>query len=146
MQKSAYEFISKQTKDPIVERRTCAVSGKEFAIFQSDLDFLEKISPTINGKKYSIPLPTLCPEERQRRRMTRRNERKLYRRKCDATGKDIISVYPPEEYIAYHLDQRFSDSRDGTQYGEAIDFSKSFFQQFKELFVKVPKRALTNGR
>jgi hypothetical protein len=93
MQKAVYEFISKQNNDPIVERRTCAVSGKEFAIFQSDKDFLEKISPTIAGKKIEIPLPTLCPEERQRRRLLRRNERKLYRRKCEATGKFIISIY-----------------------------------------------------
>ena len=93
MDKKIYELISTKTGDPIVEWKTCKVSGEPFAIFQSDVDFLEKISPTINSKKYSIPLPKLCPEERQRRRLLRRNERKLYRRKCDATGKFIISIY-----------------------------------------------------
>ena len=80
-----YEFISKQTSDPIVKRKTCRVSGMKFAIFQSDLDFYDKVSPVFNGKKYQIPTPTLCPEERTRRRMIFRNERKLYKRKCDAT-------------------------------------------------------------
>ena len=47
MQKEVYEFISKQTQDPIVERRTCRVSGEEFAIFQGDIDMLEKLSPII---------------------------------------------------------------------------------------------------
>ena len=48
MDKKVYEFISTQTKDPIVEWKTCTVSGKPFAIFQSDVDFYAKISPTIN--------------------------------------------------------------------------------------------------
>ena len=85
MQKEVYEFISKKSSDPIVERRTCAVSGQPFAIFQSDKDFYEKISPTFNGKKYLIPTPTLCPEEREKRRLVWKNERKLYRRTCDLT-------------------------------------------------------------
>jgi hypothetical protein len=85
MERKVYEFISKQTNDPIVEWKTCKVSGKEFPVFQSDLDFYEKISPTFAGKKFQIPTPTLCPEERMRRRLIRRNDRKLYRRECDAT-------------------------------------------------------------
>jgi len=49
-----------------------------------------------------IPTPTLCPEERQRRRLAFRNERKLYKRKCDATKKDIISLYQNDSpYIVY---------------------------------------------
>ena len=91
--KEVYEYISKQTNpaasdgagDPIVERKICKVSGQSFAIFKSDLEFYDKISPVFNGKKYLIPTPRLCPEERQRRRLMFRNERKLYRRNCDAT-------------------------------------------------------------
>ena len=43
-----YEFISKQTEDPIVEWRTCSISGAKFAIFQSDLDFYKKLSPVLD--------------------------------------------------------------------------------------------------
>ena len=103
-----YEFISKQTNDPIVERKECRVSGQKFAIYQSDLDFYDKVSPVFNDVKYLIPTPTLCPEERMRRRLAWRNERKLYRRKCDATQKDIISVYSPDkDAVVYNQDVRW---------------------------------------
>ena len=41
--KEVYEYISKQTNDPIVERKTCAVSGTLFPIYKSDLEFYEKV-------------------------------------------------------------------------------------------------------
>ena len=122
--RQVYEYISKQTNDPITERKICKVSGTEFAIYQSDLDFYNKISPSFatfkvpltkgdgdegGGIKFQIPTPTLCPEERQRRRLSFRNERKLYRRKCDATGRSIISIYNPDSpYKVY--DQKFRRS------------------------------------
>lgn len=73
MQKEVYEFISKHTNDPIVEWKTCALSDQEFAVFQSDLDFYDKVSPVYNWEKYLIPTPTLCPEERWRRRFLFKN-------------------------------------------------------------------------
>jgi hypothetical protein len=75
--KEVYEYISLQTKDPIIEWKTCRASGIEFPIYQSDLDFYNKISPTFDGQKFQIPTPTLCPEERQRRRLSFRNMFKL---------------------------------------------------------------------
>ena len=115
--REVYEFISRQTSDPIVERKTCTVSGQPFAVFQSDLDFYSKISPTFNGQKFAIPTPTLCPEERQRRRLSFRNERKLYRRQCDASKKSIITIYSPDKpYKVYDQKIRRSDSRDPMDY------------------------------
>ena len=81
--RETYEFVAQKTNDPIVERKTCKISGQPFPIYQSDLDFYDKISPTFNGEKYQIPTPSLCPEEREKRRLAFRNERNLYRRKCD---------------------------------------------------------------
>ena len=81
--RETYEFISQQTNDPIVERKKCKVSDQSFPIYESDMEFYNKISPIFNGKKYQIPTPTLCPEERERKRLSFRNERKLYKRKCD---------------------------------------------------------------
>jgi hypothetical protein len=155
MEKIVYEFISKQTNDPIVERKTCAISNKEFPIFQSDLNFYDKISPVfwsppstrgVGGiKKYQIPTPTLCPQERERRRMTFRNERKLYKRKCDYTWEDIVSIYSPEKpYKVYKQDIRRSDNRDPIEYWMDFDFSKTFFEQFDELMKSVPQMNLTN--
>jgi hypothetical protein len=143
--REVYEFISRQTNDPIVERKTCAVSGQPFAIFQSDLDFYSKISPTFAGQKFQIPTPTFCPEERQRRRLSFRNERKLYRRQCDASKKSIISIYSPDKpYKVYDQKIRRSDSRDPMDYGMDFDFSKKITDQFKSLLSSVPHCALTS--
>lgn len=145
MQKEVYEFISKQTKDLIVERKKCKVSWGEFAIFQSDVDLLEKISPVIDGKKYQIPLPELCPEERQRRRLARRNERKLYHTKCDLTWKSIISLYSPDKDVkVYYYKSWWSDEWDPMDYGKNFDFDRPFFEQFMELFHKVPRISTYN--
>jgi hypothetical protein len=117
MQKNVYEFVSRQINDPIVERKTCKVSGTEFPIYKSDLEFYDKISPILNGKKYSIPTPDLCPEERERRRMSRRNERSLYRSTCNASGKQIISMYPDNSgYVVYDRKIWYSDQWDAMEY------------------------------
>ena len=143
MQKNVYEFISKQTNDPIVERKTCKISGTQFPIYQSDVDFYDKISPTFNGVKYTIPAPTLCHEERERRRMARRNEWSLYRSTCNASGKQIISMYPDNSwYTVYDWKIRYSDQWDAMEYGRDFDFSKTFFQNFEELNRVVPKKSL----
>ena len=85
MDKNVYEFISTQTGEDIVERKTCDFCGKEFAIFDKDIEFYDKMSPTINGKKYKIPTPIHCPECRFRQILAFFNEKILYKRKCDLT-------------------------------------------------------------
>lgn len=141
--REVYEFISKQTNDPIIERKTCTVSSQKFAIFQSDVEFYNKISPTFNGKRFQIPTPTLCPEERQRRRLLFRNERKLYKRKCDATGDNIISIYSPDKpYKVYDTNFWWSDSRDPMIYKLDFDSSQSFTEQFIKLQLLVPRLPL----
>jgi hypothetical protein len=141
--RETYDFISRQTSDPIVERKTCKATGQPFPIFQSDLDFYDKISPTFNGKKFKIPTPTLCPEERQRKKLIWRNEMKLYRRICDATGETIISIYSPDKpYKVYNQDVWRSDKRNPFDYGQTFDEKKSFMEQFDTLLKAVPHNAL----
>ena len=134
-----YEYISKQTNDPIVERKFCSLSGVKFPIFQSDTDFYTKISPTVAWETFLIPSPTLCPEERSRRRMSWRNERSLYKRKCDATWETKISIYSPDkEVLVYDRNYRWSDAFEAMEYGKEIDFTQSFMQQFYKLLYEVP--------
>lgn len=83
--------------EKIIETKKCHLSGKEFVVTNKDIELLDTISPVFGGKKYSLPTPTLSPEERQKRRLSWRNERKMYKRKCDFTGKEIISVYSPDK-------------------------------------------------
>lgn len=83
--------------ETVVEEKSCKSCGVSFVVTDRDLEFYDKVSPVFAGRKESIPTPTLCPDCRQRRRLAFRNERKLYRRKCDLTGKDIVSVYSPDK-------------------------------------------------
>ena len=113
-----------------MEKRICKATSQEFIISDEDISFYNKID---------VPFPTLCPEERQRRKYLWRNERTLYRRTCDKTGKSIISMYSPENrFPVYDIKEWWSDSWDPMDYGQDVDFSKSFFEQFKELIKKKP--------
>lgn len=81
----------------------------------------------------------------QRRRLCFRNERFLYTRKCDATGQSMISIYSEDKpFKVYKSDYYYSDNWDPLQYGQDFDFSKSFFEQFGKLHLKVPRLALNN--
>jgi hypothetical protein len=97
-----------------------------------------------NGKiKYLIPSPTLCPDCRQQRRLSFRNERKLYKRKCDFSGKDIISIYSPDKpYKVYDQEIWWSDKWEALDYGKEFDFSRTAFEQFDELMKEVPRLAI----
>ena len=126
--------------EKIVETKKCLISGKEFVITDKDLEFYDKVSPVFDGKKYSIPTPKLSPEERMRRRLAFRNERKLYKRKCSATGKEIISNHKSEsEYPVFMRDYWLSDSYNPSDYGVKFDFNKPFFEQFNTFQKKVPR-------
>jgi hypothetical protein len=83
--------------ETLAETKTCKHCGGVFPITDKDLEFYDKVSPVFSGKKYGIPTPTLCPDCRQQRRLSFRNERKLYKRKCDATEREIISIYSPDK-------------------------------------------------
>jgi hypothetical protein len=131
--------------ETIVETKTCPHCSEEFPITDKDLEFYEKASPVFSGKKYLIPTPKLCPECRHQRRLSFRNERKLYRRTCDATGKNIISIYSPDKpYKVFDQDFWWSDGWNPKDYGRDFDFSKSFLEQFRSLMLEVPRIALLN--
>lgn len=140
-----YQFISDQTNDPIVERKICRLSWARFAVYQSDLEFYKKMSNQF-WENILVPTPTLCPEERCRRRLSRQNMRKLYRRTCDATGEKLISnISPNKSYTVYDQSYRWSDARDFRTYGKDIDFNRPFFEQFWELLDVVPQPNLTTN-
>lgn len=125
--------------EKLIETKTCRHCSASFPITDKDLDFYDKVSPIFDNKKYSIPTPTLCPDCRQQRRLAWRNRRKIYKRKCDATRKDIISMFSPDKpYKVYHTQEWESDRWDPKSYGRAYDFNRPFFEQFDELLRIVP--------
>ncbi len=146
MNKQVYDFISNQSKDPIIEWKECKISKQIFPIFESDLEFYEKLSPIFWWKKYNIPSPLLHPDLRHMRRMCFRNDRNLYHRKCDASWKNIISMFAQDKpYIVYERSYWWWDNWNALDYWMEFDFNRSFFEQFDELFKKVPLPALLNS-
>ncbi len=123
--------------------KNCKQCLAKFEIIQEDLNFYDKISPVFNWKKYKIPMPTLCPDCRFKRRASWRNERNLYKRRCNATEKNIISIYSSDKlYKVYSQDEWWSDKWSWLDYWACFDFNKSFFEQFKKLMYKVPRLSL----
>jgi len=117
--------------------QTCRISGNQFVVSDEDQAFL---------KRLNMPLPTLCPEERSRRRMSFRNDHNLYYRKCSKTGKQVISLYLPDSpFTIYNQELYWSDAWDAHDYGRDFDFTRPFFEQFKELQNVVPRIAI-NGQ
>lgn len=117
-----------------MQTKICQVTNKEFTITDDEVSFCEKIG---------VPLPTLCPEERFRRRLMRRNERVLSIRTCSGTGKKLVSVYDENvTFPVYSREYWYGDAWSGTDYGRDYDFSKSFFEQFLELDTVAPKMNL----
>ena len=127
-------------------KKTCPISGKTFDVTAEDRRFLDELSPVINGKKFPLPEPTLCPGERQRRRLAQANQLNLYERKCDLTGASIISNYHPKSpHKVYRQEDWYSDAWDPLEYGQEFDFSRPFFEQWQELSLAVPRPAMHRG-
>jgi len=120
----------------------CTHCSQAFEITDSDLAFYEKVSPVIAGKRYDIPPPTLCPDCRFMHLTSFRNEHSLHHNTCAKTGKSIISLYRPNSGVTvYENDVWWDDDWDAKSYGKDFDFSRSFFEQFEELWKSVPKMA-----
>jgi hypothetical protein len=98
-------------------------------------------------KSLGVPLLKRCPQCLLRQRLAFRNERTLYKRKCDAPGhaEEIISNCP-QNFGGPVYDTKFwwSDEWDPMDAGQDYDFSRPFFEQLKELIAKVPSLALFN--
>src|SRR5437016_2493520 len=102
--------------------QTCTHCGQTFTVSPEDLAFYDKISPVFGERKMPIPVPDSCPDCRLQQRMSFRNERKLYHRKCDLTGKQIISVYSADKpYKVYEPAAWWSDAYDPLSYGREFD-------------------------
>lgn len=125
--------MEEKHKNVVLGCQNCKTS---FIIEPDDFSFYEKIG---------VPAPTFCPHCRQIRRYVWRNERTLYRRACDATGKSIVSIYSPDSpYKVFDIKYWWGDEWDPKAYGRDVDFTRSFFEQWRELQLAVPRIALLN--
>lgn len=108
--------------------------GSGFEVTAGDRDFYQKMN---------VPEPKCCPQCRLARRMSYRNERKLYRRKCDVTGKPLISMFSEQSPVKIcDKNHWFSSEFDPLDYGREFDFSRSFFENFHDLLQAIPLPSL----
>ena len=111
-------------------KEICQNCHREFVIESEDFAFYERIR---------VPPPTFCPECRLQRRLAFFNIFNLYKRPCDLCRKDFISIYHPDSpYTVYCPKCWWSDDWDRFAYGRNYDFSRPFFEQFKELWRETP--------
>jgi len=125
--------------------KTCQNSWcqEQFEVTDEDRAMLDKLATIINGTKIPIPDPTRCPNCRQQRRQTHGNQYYLYQRICDGSGEKIVTNYPPEApFKVYKQHYYYSDAWDPSIHGRDYDFSRPFFEQFKELTDVVPRPAM----
>jgi len=120
-----------------METRKCQNCKASFAIEPEDFKFYEKMQ---------VPPPTFCPMCRFQRRLMFRNERALYKDKCDLCGEDMISVFSPDKpFKVYCSPCWWSDNWDPLASGQEYDPSRNFFEQMKEVQLKAPFMNLIVG-
>ncbi len=113
-----------------MKTKSCQKCQKDFQIDENDQNFYQMVQ---------VPEPTFCPECRLQRRLTFRNDRTLYKRTCELCQKEVISIYRPngpQKIVCQKC--WWSDDFDATKWGRDYDFSKPFFQQYRELMNDVP--------
>ncbi|HEV7423977.1 MAG TPA: hypothetical protein VGO21_02180 [Candidatus Paceibacterota bacterium] len=116
------------------QTKNCQNCKKDFTIEPDDFQFYEKLK---------VPPPTWCPYCRFIRKMTFVNERAMYKRTCANCKIATISLYHPDTPIPVFCLKCFtSDLWDARDSQREYDFSRNFFEQFKELKYKTPHRDL----
>lgn len=109
-------------------KKSCQNCKQEFTIEPDDFAFYEQMH---------VPPPTWCPRCRMARRMAWFGYRILHKRD------GMITFWHPDSGHQI-MDQKMwhSDAWNPKSYGRDYDFSRSFFDQWRELFMAVPKPAL----
>ncbi|MCR4328222.1 MAG: hypothetical protein NUV53_01760 [Patescibacteria group bacterium] len=118
--------------------RVCQNCKSDFVIAPEDAAFYARMG---------VPLPMWCFSCRVIRRMAFRNERTLYKRKCDVPGhsEQLISIFAPENpQRVYDHAAWWGDGWDALSYGRDMDFTRPFLLQVQELWREVPDVALLN--
>lgn len=119
------------------ENKNCQNCKRNFSIESEDFVFYDKIK---------VPPPTFCVDCREQRRICFRNERMFYKHDCGLCGKSVVSrVSPDKPYPMYCNRCWWGDGWDPMDYGREYDFSRPFFEQWKELYFSVPHISMFNS-
>ena len=119
------------------ETKQCQNCKSSFVIEPEHFAFYERIA---------VPPPTFCSECRLIRRLIWRNERSLHSRECDLCHKKILAVYPKDSRFTVYCPECWrGDDWDPMTQGTEYDFTKPFFEQYKQLMTAVPRMALNQN-
>src|SRR3989338_4635463 len=98
--------------------RVCRFSGEKFYVRPEDVEFYKKIR---------VPLPTLSPNERRRRRCAAHNSYTLFKKVSAYSGKKIVSIYSPRSpFKIYEHQVWYSDRWDPFEYARDYEVGQSF--------------------
>lgn len=120
------------------QTKTCQNCKAQFVIDDDETAFYTKMD---------IPVPELCPDCRQQRRILFRNFKTLYKSVSAKSGKSMISMYPPEtRFPVWSSSEWWADDWDPKGFGRDYDFNKPFFQQLADLWRIVPRYGIMNTK
>ncbi len=121
-------------KKPILpEVRTCKLTHRKFEVTAEEIK---------SFSRFGLPLPTISSEERIRKQLAYRNERRFFWRDCSHTGQRIFSAYAPTtQFPVVAAEYYNSGDWDPISYGREFDFRRPFFDQLHELWILVPRPA-----
>ncbi len=110
-------------------KNTCAISKQTFEISDQELDLRAKFG-------FADTLPNTLPKYRFQHLGAFWPQWHFHKRKCNKTGKQVISIFSPEcPYPVWDRKEWFNHSNPPEQ---DFDFKQSFFQQAWALFQKSP--------
>lgn len=113
------------------QERVCRFSGEKFYVRPEDVAFYQEMK---------VPLPTLSPLERWRRKIAFSSAYQFFKVKSAYSGKPIVSVFPSNTpFRIYEHEIWFSDQWNPLSYGKVPSLNHSFFDQFQELQRAVPR-------
>jgi Zn ribbon nucleic-acid-binding protein len=116
------------------------IATQPFALKHSAFRVAQQKESLNLGRLLTIPQPTHCPKCRNMRRMAWRNDRSFYVRQCDLSGQRMVAIYPDSvPFPVYHPSEWYSDKWNALDYGKEVDLSRSFFEQWHELMLQVPR-------
>ncbi len=106
---------------------TCIITGKDFQVS----DFEQKLR-----KEFGVQDPKILPHLRLQHLGAFWPHWNLHKRKCDKTGKNIISVFRPDcPYPVWHKDEWYKSALPPAA---KFDFNETFFSQAEKLFKQCP--------
>ncbi len=116
-------------------KQKCRITGKDFEVPEAELLHIKNMSTAFPGFELPLPLPTIHPLEQLRRMFSFTNYHNLHHEKSSFSGKPLISRYDSKLGTKLcTVDEFWSDKIDNLEFGRAYDFSRPFFEQWKELY------------